>query len=81
MQFIDDVKPLQDTVLYRVRGVAGVDWAMPLYKGLLRTRLPDGNFQTCNVYGLDDTTLIGGPPKMLQGSLFRPAQGRLDHCR
>src|SRR5262245_31256567 len=31
VQFIDDIKPLQDTELYRVRGVAGVEWAVPLY--------------------------------------------------
>lgn len=69
VQFVDDVKPLQDTELYRVRGVAGVQWAMPLYKGLLKARLPNGTFQTCNVIGLDDATLIGGPPVMLQGKL------------
>jgi putative ABC transport system permease protein len=69
VQFVDDVKPLQDTKLYRVRGVSGVEWAMPLYKGLLKARLSDGTFQTCNVIGLDDATLIGGPPKMLQGQL------------
>ncbi|MCY2959332.1 MAG: ABC transporter permease [Planctomycetota bacterium] len=67
VQFIDDVKPLQDTELYRVRGVEGVDWAVPLYKGLLKARLSNGNFQTCNVFGLDDATLIGGPPEMVEG--------------
>ena len=67
--FIDDIKPLQDTELYRVRGVEGVEWAVPLYKGLLKARLEDGNFQICNVLGLDDATLIGGPPHMIQGSL------------
>ena len=69
VQFVDDIKPLQDTKLYRVRGVAGVEWAMPLYKGLLKARLDDGTFQTCNVIGLDDATLIGGPPVMLSGKL------------
>jgi len=69
VQFVDDVKPLQDTELYRVRGVSGVDWAMPLYKGLIKARLTNGNFQTCNVIGLDDATLIGGPPEMLEGRL------------
>ena len=69
VQFIDDVKPIQDTKLLAIRGVPGVDWAMPLYKGLLKARLDNGNFQTCIVLGLDDTTLIGGPPKMLQGKL------------
>jgi putative ABC transport system permease protein len=67
--FIDDIKPLQDTELFRVRGVEGVEWAVPLYKGLLKARLDDGNFQICNIFGLDDATLIGGPPQMIQGSL------------
>jgi putative ABC transport system permease protein len=49
--------------------VEGVEWAVPLYKGLLKTRLEDGNYQICNVFGLDDATLIGGPPYMLEGKL------------
>ena len=69
VQFIDDIKPLQDTELFRVRGISGVEWAVPLYKGLLKARLSNGNFQTCNVLGLDDATLIGGPPVMIQGNL------------
>src|SRR5918993_4113901 len=69
VQFIDDIKPLQDTQLLRVRGISGVEWAVPLYKGLLKARLSNGNFQTCNVFGLDDATLIGGPPVMIEGNL------------
>lgn len=69
VQFIDDIKPLQDTELFRIRSVPGVAWAVPLYKGLLKARLEDGNYQICSVLGLDDTTLIGGPPVMLAGSL------------
>jgi len=69
VQFIDDIKPLQDTELFRVRGVSGVEWAVPLYKGLLKARLEDGNFQIVNVLGLDDATLIGGPPQMIEGNL------------
>lgn len=69
VQFIDDIKPMQDTDLYRVRSVEGVEWAVPLYKGLIRARLDSGTFQTCNVIGIDDATLIGGPPKMLQGKI------------
>jgi len=69
VQFIDDIKPLQDTKLFRVRGVEGVEWAVPLYKGLLKARLENGSFQTCNVFGLDDATLIGGPPEMIEGKL------------
>lgn len=69
VQFVDDIKPMQDTELYRVRGVTGVEWAVPLYKGLLKARLANGTFQTCNVIGLDDATLVGGPPIMLHGQL------------
>lgn len=69
VQFIDDIKPMQDTELYRVRGIEGVAWALPVYKGLLKARLDNGNFQTCNVVGLDDATLMGGPPEMVEGSL------------
>jgi len=69
VQFVDDVKPLQDTQLFRVRGVEGVQWAVPLYKGLLQARLDNGSFQSCNVFGLDDATLIGGPPIMVKGAL------------
>ena len=69
VQFIDDIKPMQSTRLLNVRGVEGVEWAMPLYKGLLKARLDNGNFQTVNVIGLDDATLIGGPPTMVEGSL------------
>lgn len=69
VQFVDDIKPLQDTQLFRVRSVEGVEWAVPLYKGLLKARLADGTFQTCIVIGLDDATLIGGPPAMVIGQL------------
>lgn len=77
VQYIDDVKPLRDTMLLRVRGVPGVEWAVPLYKGLIKARLDNGNFQQCNVIGLDDASLIGGPPEMVEGSLadLRRADG------
>lgn len=68
-QYIEDIKPLQDTQVLRVRGTQGVQWAVGLYKGSLRARMDDGTFQTCVVIGLDDATLIGGPPKMLVGQL------------
>jgi putative ABC transport system permease protein len=69
VQFIDDSQPMLDTELYRVRGVKGVEWAVPLYKGNTRVRLADGVLVTSNMLGLDDATLIGGPGVMLQGKL------------
>jgi putative ABC transport system permease protein len=58
---------MQITALNRVRGVEGVAFAAPLYKGMLRARLENGEFQNCTVLGLDDSTLTGGPPAMLEG--------------
>jgi len=70
VQFSDDVKPLSDSDLYRVRGVPGVAWAVPLFKGLTRSRLEDGNFQQTILLGLDDATFVGAPPNMVMGSIL-----------
>ena len=70
VQFIDDVKPMMDTDLYRVRGVSGVSWAVRLYKGLARSRLDNGNFQQTILLGLDDATFVGCPAQMIMGSVF-----------
>jgi putative ABC transport system permease protein len=69
VQFSDDIKPLSESDLYRVRGVPGVAWAVRLYKGLARLRLEDGNFQQVILLGLDDATLVGAPPKMISGDV------------
>lgn len=69
VQYIDDIKPLKDTDLYRVRSVTGVAWAQPLYKGTIQARLRNGTFQTCIFIGIDDATLIGAPPVMVKGKV------------
>jgi len=79
VRYIDDVKPMLENNLYRVRGVAGVKWAVPLYKGQARAKLnPDvshGNQKTAIeqviLLGLDDATLVGAPPRsrILAGTL------------
>jgi putative ABC transport system permease protein len=69
VQYVDDIKPLQETQLLRVRGIEGVEWCMPLYKGLIKARLSSGDFQTCNVIGIDDATLVAGPSRMIEGKL------------
>jgi putative ABC transport system permease protein len=69
VQFIDDSQPMLDTELYRVRGVRGVEWAVPLYKGSTKVRQSNGQLVTSNMLGLDDSTLIGGPAVILEGRL------------
>ncbi|HET6878813.1 MAG TPA: ABC transporter permease, partial [Pirellulales bacterium] len=69
VQFIDDIKPLSENDLYRVRGVSGVQWAVRLYKGLSRARMDNGNFQQVILLGLDDATLVGAPVEIVAGKL------------
>jgi putative ABC transport system permease protein len=69
VRFVDDLKPLSDNDLYRVRGVEGVRWAVRLYKNLSRARLENGNFQQVILIGLDDATLVGAPQVISAGSL------------
>ncbi len=69
VEFIDDIKPLSDNDLWRVRGVSGVKWAVPFYKGLARARMADGQFQQVILLGLDDATLVGAPVEMIVGEI------------
>jgi putative ABC transport system permease protein len=66
---IDDSKPMTEGELGRVRSVEGIAWAVPLYKGSLSARLENGDTEVVSLYGLDDTTLIGGPAQMVAGKL------------
>jgi putative ABC transport system permease protein len=68
-QYIDEINALTDDELYRVRGVTGVEWAVPLFKGLPRAKAPDGQFRVVILMGLDDASLVGAPRKMLLGSI------------
>jgi putative ABC transport system permease protein len=68
--YSDEVSALRDHDLYRIRGVPGVEWAVPLYKGTGRAKGPDGKFRTVIVMGSDDATLVGAPRKMLVGSIY-----------
>src|SRR5207248_9675139 len=54
VQYVEEAAPLHDTDLHRVRGVPGVEWAVRLYKGLVRARMSDGNFRQVVLLGLDD---------------------------
>ena len=69
VKYIDDIKPMDDNAYLKVRGVEGVQWAVPLYKGTLSVRTKDGTYQSCSVVGLDDETLMGGPGTMVLGDL------------
>jgi len=69
VEFIDDITPLSDNAMYRVRSVPGVAWAVQLYKGLGRAQFREGTYKQFIVLGLDDETYVGAPQKMLVGSI------------
>jgi putative ABC transport system permease protein len=69
VEFIDDITPLADNALYRVRGVPGVAWAVRFYKGMGRAQFAEGNFKQFIILGLDDEAFVGAPRQMLVGSV------------
>jgi putative ABC transport system permease protein len=69
VRYIDEAPGLKDIDLMRVRGVAGVAWAVRSYKGTVRARLEDGNTRNVRLSGLDDETLVGAPRQMIAGSM------------
>jgi putative ABC transport system permease protein len=50
-----------------------VEWAVPLYKplykGVLRARLSNGEYHRISLVGLDSATLIGRPAKLFEGRI------------
>lgn len=59
---------LPDTALARVRGVSGIAWAAPLFKGAVTVIGQDQSQQTAALIGVDDATLLGLPRERLLGS-------------
>jgi putative ABC transport system permease protein len=74
---VDDNKPMIENNLYRVRGVEGILWAVPFYKGTGRAKVnnvlgePKKVIESVILLGLDDSSMVGGPPdeKILVGRL------------
>jgi putative ABC transport system permease protein len=60
--------PMASSQLQRIKGVAGVAWAMPLFNGNAQIRIADGSSLAVSVLGVDDDTLIGTPQTMLLGA-------------
>ncbi len=55
-------------MLYVVRSMDGVKFAVPLFSGGALVKLRDGTYQAVTVIGLDDTSLFGRP-QMEQGKI------------
>lgn len=64
----DVIYPMPSTALDRVRGVPGVEWAVPHLRANASVRSKDGDLEGVAVIGVDDATLIGLPKRMAVGS-------------
>jgi putative ABC transport system permease protein len=69
VQQINETNPMRDTDVALVRSVDTVEWAMPIYLGIQRVRMPDGSFKVINLVGVDATSLAGAPPQLMEGDL------------
>src|SRR5580658_9267214 len=69
VEYVDEVEPMTNMQLGRVRGVYGVDWAVPFHKGLTVAHSRDGLLQQVILLGVDDATLVGVAPKMILGAV------------
>lgn len=68
VQTVSNTVGMPDYVLDAVRSMQGVKYAVPLYSGGALAKLPDGRYQSVNVIGLDDTSLLGRP-ELSQGKI------------
>lgn len=67
VRYIEEVEPMRAVELTNVRSVAGVEWAVPFYKGLATIRMPDGLTQQVQLIGVDDVSLVGICSKKVLG--------------
>ncbi|HTI70621.1 MAG TPA: ABC transporter permease [Candidatus Limnocylindria bacterium] len=64
---VNETKALRDTDVNRVRSATGVEYAEPLFQGIVKGRAADGSDKQIQLIGLDAGTLMGRPPVMLEG--------------
>ncbi|ACA14746.1 protein of unknown function DUF214 [Methylobacterium sp. 4-46] len=69
VEYIDVVEGMADMQLHRVRGVEGVDWAVPLHKSLPVAHTREGVLQQVILLGVDDATLVGVAPHLVLGAV------------
>lgn len=65
----NEVVPMREIEVQRVRSIPGVEWAVPLYWSISQARLPDGTFQGVQLTGLDSASLVGRPAQMVEGRI------------
>ncbi|ETZ06846.1 ABC exporter transmembrane subunit, DevC protein [Holospora obtusa F1] len=79
--YIEEIQPLRDVDLQRVRSVSGVMWAVPFHKSTVSATTQDGQLHQVQVIGIDPLTFLGMNRDIIQGKLeyfCHPLAGILD---
>jgi putative ABC transport system permease protein len=69
VRHFDEAPGLPDGALKRVRGVAGVQWAVRFFKGQVLARIEKGLPRSVILQAVDDANLVGAPQELIAGSL------------
>lgn len=65
----DKVRDMPYEYLNIVRSIPGIEWAVPLSVASVPVVSSSSIFEICRLYGVDDSTLIGAPQKMIEGDI------------
>lgn len=65
----EKVRGMPEGSLDIVRGIPGIQWAVPINVMDIPMVAQSGIFHICQLYGIDDATFIGAPQEILEGNL------------
>src|SRR5580704_2709137 len=65
VRHFDEAPSLPTGDLQRVRGVEGVQWAVPFFKGQVLANVDSGLPRSVILEGLDDNSLVGAPQQLI----------------
>lgn len=68
VEYVDSPRPLRDVELQRVKGVAGVEWAVPFFRVTTQLRTREGRTVNATLIGVDDASMIGLRKGFILGS-------------
>jgi len=80
--YYSDRMSLPGKVLGQVRGIEGVQWAVPILIDFVRIRFRDGRYTAANLIGVDRVSKVGFPDQIAQGRIMdldRPEAAFWDH--
>ncbi|MEL6797802.1 MAG: ABC transporter permease [Planctomycetota bacterium] len=66
---VDAPFALRETALQRIRGVEGVEWAVPFFRANVQVRTREGTLENAILLGIDDASLVGVPDNFMLGSI------------